>query len=95
MGGFMSTATEVTETEIWVRAIQPDKGDLSPEAAREWLRLRLSNADMERIRELSQKADDGVLTPDEERELDTYLTVGSVLELLQAKARLSLSKSSA
>lgn len=88
----MSTPTEATETDIWIRAIQPERGDLSPEAAREWLRLRLSNADMERVRQLSQKADDGALTQDEERELDTYLTVGSVLELLQAKARLSLRK---
>lgn len=88
----MSTTTEVTETEIWLRVIQPGKGDLSPEAAREWLRLRLSNSDTERVRELSCKADEGTLTLDEERELDAYLNVGSVLDLLQAKARLSLKK---
>jgi hypothetical protein len=45
---------------------------------------------MERVRELSQKAHDGVLTQDEERELDTYLTVGSVLEVLKAKAGLAI-----
>lgn len=88
----MSTTTEISEAAIWMRLIQPEKGDLSPEVAREWLRLRFSNADIERVRELSQKADDGTLTPDEERVLDTYLNVGSVLELLKAKARLSLSK---
>jgi uncharacterized protein YnzC (UPF0291/DUF896 family) len=88
----MSRVTEVSETGIWIRVIQPEKGDLSPEAAREWLRLRLSNADIERVRDLSQKADDGTLTQEEERELDTYLNVGGVLELLKAKARLSLSK---
>lgn len=90
----MSNATEIDETEIWMRLIQPENGDLSEEVAREWLRLRFSNADVERVRELSQKADDGTLTPDEERELDIYLNVGSVLDLLQAKARLSLSKAS-
>jgi hypothetical protein len=90
----MSNATDVSETEIWIRLIQPEKGDLSPEAAREWLRLRFSNTDLERVRDLSQKANDGTLAPDEERELDTYLNVGSVLDLLQAKARLSLSKTS-
>jgi len=88
----MSTATEITETEIWLRVIQPRNGDLSPEAAREWLRLRLSNTDTERVRELSHKADEGTLTQDEERELDAYLNVGSVLDLLKAKARLSLNK---
>jgi hypothetical protein len=90
----MTTATEITETEIWKRTIQPEKGDLSPEAAREWLRLHLSSEDAERVRELSRRANEGALTREEERELDNYLNVGSVLEFLKAKARLSLSKSS-
>jgi len=88
----MSATTQVTEAEIWMRVIQAEKGDLSAEAAREWLRLRLSNADVERVHDLSQKADEGDLTKQEEKELDAFLHVGSVLELLQAKARLSLKK---
>ena len=63
---------------------------MSPEAAREWLRLRLSDADAERVRELSGKANGGQLTGTEERELENYLNVGRTLQFLKAKARLSL-----
>ena len=79
-----------TEAEIWSRTIRPGVGDLSPEAAREWLRLRICDADAERVRELSEKAHVGQLTATEERELDNYLNVGRTLEFLKAKARLSL-----
>lgn len=86
----MSTRPTVTEADIWSRAIQPNVGDLSAEAAREFLRLRLSDSDLAKVRDLSEKSDEGVLTPDEERELDHYLNVGRALEFIKAKARLSL-----
>jgi hypothetical protein len=78
-----------TETEIWSRAIRPEVGDLSIEAAREWLRIKLSDTDAERVRELSSKANAGTLTADEDRELEHYLNVGRSLEFLKAKGRLS------
>jgi hypothetical protein len=86
----MGDSSVTTETEIWSRAIRPEIGDLSTEAAREWLRLCLSDADTERVRELSSKANAGTLTIDEDRELEKYLNVGRALEFLKAKARLSL-----
>lgn len=86
----MNTESETTEAEIWSRTIQPSVGDLSVEAAREWLRLRISDTDAERVRELSQKANSGQLTAAQERELENYLNVGRALEFLKAKARLSL-----
>ena len=86
----MAVESSVTEAEIWSRTIRPGEGDLSPEAAREWLRLQLSDADAERVRELSSKANSGQLTGTEERELENYLNVGRTLEFLKAKARLSL-----
>lgn len=79
-----------TESEIWNRTIRPDVGDLSPPAAQELLKLRLRDDDVERARELSAKANEGTLTPDEQQELDYYLNVGRALEFLKAKARLSL-----
>jgi hypothetical protein len=51
-----------------------------------------TDADAERVRELSEKAHIGQLTATEERELDNYLNVGRTLEFLKAKARLSLHK---
>jgi hypothetical protein len=88
----MSAESVASEAEIWSRTIRPGEGDLSPEAAREWLRLRIADVDVERIRELSEKAHVGRLTAVEERELDSYLNVGRTLEFLKAKARLSLQK---
>jgi hypothetical protein len=86
----MNADPAVTEAEIWNRTIRPGVGDLSAEAAREWLRLRISEADADRVRELSQRAHSGQLTAAEERELENYLNVGRTLEFLKAKARLSL-----
>ena len=86
----MSMVTAESEAEIWSRTIQPENGNWSAEAARALLALKLPAADVERVNELSAKAREGTLTPDESRELDNYLNVGRTLELLKAKARLSL-----
>jgi len=79
-----------TEAEIWNRAIQPDDGSLTTEAARALLKLKLASADVERVNELSAKARAGALSAAEEQQLDSYLNVGRALELLKAKARVSL-----
>lgn len=79
-----------TEAEIWNRTIQPDEGGLTAEAARALLELKLASADVERVNELSAKAREGVLSDAEERQLDSYQNVGRALELLKAKARMSL-----
>ena len=91
----MNAVGPVTETEIWGRAIRPDVGDLSAGAAREFLRLRLSESDTERVRALSAKANSGALNTEESQELDRYLNVGRTLEFIKAKARLSLRDASA
>ena len=79
-----------TEAEIWSRTIHPEMGDLSPLAAREFLRWRLSDADIKRVHDLSTKANEGELSSEEEGELDQYLNVARALEFLKSKARLSL-----
>lgn len=85
----------MTEVEIWSRAIQPETGDLSAAAARELLRLRLADADHERVRALSSRANAVALSRDEAQELDNYLNVGRALEFLKAKARLPLREAAA
>jgi len=79
-----------TEAEIWNRTIGPENGDLSPDAAHALLRMKLSPTDVDRLNALSVKAREGTLTDVERRELDNYLNVGRALELLKAKARISL-----
>lgn len=86
----MNALPTVTEAEIWGRAIRPDVGDMTGAAARELLRLHLTESDTNRVRDLSAKANQGTLCPAETEELDHYLNVGRALEYLKAKARLSL-----
>ena len=81
---------KLTETEIWSRTIQPEQGTLPPEAAQALLKLKLTADDLARVNELSAKAQEGTITDEEERQLDNYLNVGRALELIKAKARLSL-----
>jgi hypothetical protein len=86
----MSILTVETEAEIWNRTIKPDEGDLPPDAARALLMLKLPLGDVERVNELSARAQEGTLSPTESVQLDNYLNVGRALELLKAKARFSL-----
>jgi hypothetical protein len=89
----MSLFVAESEAEIWGRTIQPETGNLSAEAARALLELKLSSLDVDRVNTLSAKAREGSLTVEESRELDNYLNVGRTLELMKAKARLSLRRS--
>ena len=79
-----------TETDILSRIIAPDDGDLEPGLARYILKLDFPPADHKRIDELSAKAQDGALTPEEELELEGYLHINDFLAIVQSKARLSL-----
>ena len=74
---------------ILTRAIQPN-GKLSPTAARALLRIRLDPQDHQRLHDLQEQNRDGTLTADERSELESYLHVGMVLDVLQAKARATL-----
>jgi hypothetical protein len=47
---------------------------------------------LNRADKLAAKARVGILTPEEERELDDYVAVGSALEFLKSKARTSLKR---
>jgi hypothetical protein len=81
---------ENSASAIWQRTIQPRKPGLTPAAARALLGLKLSKSDLDRADELAAKAQAQNLSPAEERELEDYRTVGTALEFLKAKARISL-----
>jgi hypothetical protein len=82
--------TPTTDAAIIGRLDKPDHSDFSPEAAREILRLQLSAQDQARAQELSIKAQEGTLTPDEQAEVESYRRIGYWLGVLWSKARLSL-----
>jgi hypothetical protein len=80
------------EAAILSRVIQPDHNGLNQAAARALLKLEFAGDDRRRMHELAVKNQAGDLTAVEQHELDGYLRVGRLLDLLGAKARLSLKK---
>jgi len=83
------------ETEILSRVIGPENPSFSAEAARSILALGFGDTDNERMNVLAAKARQGTLDEQEESLLDAYMFVGSVVDLMHSKARLSLKKHSA
>lgn len=80
----------MTEAEILKEIITPGRADMNPEAARSILALRFSRSATTRIRRLLQANNRGAITAAERVELERYLRVGQLVDLLHAKARLAL-----
>jgi hypothetical protein len=78
------------EAAILTRVIQPDQHNLSSTAARALLKFAFTAEDRQRMHELAVKNQSGKLRATEQHELDSYVRVGRFLDLLGAKARLSL-----
>lgn len=80
--------TANTEAAILARILlESEDAELSPEAARYLLSIKLPACDEDRVNELSTKARAGALTESEQQELDSYLHIGSLLAVMQSKAR--------
>ena len=75
-----------TEAAIWARLLQA-KESRSREVAEYLLSIEFEEGDRERMNLLAERAREGSLTPEETAELDSYLHVGSLLSIVQAKAR--------
>ena len=83
------------ETEILSRVVSPDNPSFTPEAARSILELRFSDADTEQMNHLAAKAREGSLNEEEVAQLNGYLLVGALVDLMHSKARLSLKRATA
>jgi hypothetical protein len=83
-------AVDNSEAAILDRLIFPERGELPAEAAWYLLALDFDQADRERMHALAAMAREGVLSPDEASETDSYRHVGHLVALLQSKARRSL-----
>ena len=80
--------TPNTEASILARILlESGETELSPEAARYLLSIKLPARDEDRVNELSAKARTGSLTDSEQQELDSYLHIGSLLAVMQSKVR--------
>jgi uncharacterized protein YnzC (UPF0291/DUF896 family) len=82
--------TSITEADILSQVVAPDRADLPPELAQSILDLKFSHAAVDRMNELADKNNRGILSDAEREEMEKYMRVGSFLDLMQAKARLSL-----
>jgi hypothetical protein len=67
-----------------------DVRSISPGTARKLLELRFGSSHQRRVTALSQKAQEGTLTPAERAELDEYIRVADLLAILQSRARQAL-----
>jgi hypothetical protein len=79
--------TPNTESAMLARILQADEQELTLDAARYWLSVKLPVSDQDRVDELSAKARAGSLTDTETQELDNYLHIGFLVGTMQAKAR--------
>jgi hypothetical protein len=82
--------TTITEADILAHVIAPDKPGLPPESTRAILELKFDQTALERMNDLAEKSRAGALSAAERMEMEKYLRVGQFLNLLQAKARVSL-----
>lgn len=80
------------DAAILARIIHPEQDDLPAATAKTFLNIRFSRDDIARIEDLLARNRDDALTAAERADLESYLRVGSFLDLMHAKARRSLKK---
>jgi hypothetical protein len=88
----MTTLPPVSTNSILSRVIKPGQADLTPAVAEEFLKFAFDQQDISRMHELAEKNQEGSLTEADRIELESYLNVGMMIDLLHAKARLRLSQ---
>jgi hypothetical protein len=87
-----STSEIITEAAILSAVVAANEGDLPAEAARSLLGLHFRQDAVDRMNKLAERNRRGELTEAEQVELENYLRVATFLNLVQAKARLSLAR---
>jgi hypothetical protein len=85
-----ASALASSGTAILTRVLEARSPSFTPEAARAMLELRFDQIDLDRMSILAEKNRQSTLTEAEWQELQNYLLVGHLLDLLHAKARLTL-----
>ena len=79
-------------TGVLERLLDPISRLLGPQNARALIKLRADAKTRARVEKLAEKCNEGKLTPEERSEYETYVHVGNVIAILQAKARAQLKK---
>jgi hypothetical protein len=81
-----------TNGRVIERLLEPVSTSLNEEAARKLIGLKADAKAQARVAELARKCNEGELTAEERAEYETYVLAGDVIAILQAKARLRLSR---
>ncbi len=86
----MARSTTISDADILEHVVSPVKGGMDPDAARAILELKFDRGATKLIRQLLQKNNRGSISAEERVTLEKFLRVGKFIDLLHAKARLSL-----
>ncbi len=86
----MTSQLQPSEATILQRLVDPRRCGWSEQAAQAVLKLCFPREDLDRASELADRANQGTLSAEEEREMESYLRLGSLMDLMQSKARLYL-----
>ncbi len=84
----------IKEVDIWTGIINPDRRNMDVPEAQAVLRWSFTEDAKSRMEELADRNGQDELSDSEREELEAYINVGQVIGILQAKARLSLKRSS-
>ena len=87
-----TTADGASQSEIAIlaRVLGNDQGQLPPDMARYILTLGFGACDKTRMHDLAVRNQEDALSPAEKEELFAYAKAGSLLGILQSKARRAL-----
>ena len=84
-----------TNAQLLDRLLEPVGKALSPEAARRLVALEADPEAQARIDDLAEKANEGLLTPEEREDYQSLISAASLIAVLQSKARAMLADSAA
>lgn len=77
-------------SDVISRLVDAERSELAPAVAQALLGWRFAPQDLARMEDLSERRNQGTLAPEELDELQFYDNLGTLVDILQARARLAL-----
>lgn len=90
---YHSSMSTTIDTTAFNRGTDPILQFFTVDQAREIVEYRGDSGLQQRLEELAERANEGMLTPDEQAEYEGYVRANKFVAILQAKARKLLSNS--
>jgi hypothetical protein len=81
-----------TNGRVLERILNPVSSSLNEAAARKLIGIKADRKAQTHVADLAQKCNEGMLTPGERHEYEAYVMASEVVAILQAKARIFLSR---